>query len=102
MPGSTIMTDCWAGYKNLQAIFPEYCYAHLTVNHSRNFVDPVTGAHTQTIEAFWSVIKGRMQTQKLNRESLDKVYCKISEGLYKKQYENVIFETILHHIPNFY
>ena len=51
-PGSLIISDEWLAYKNIPQI--EGCfYAHETVNHSENFVDPVSGAHTQTVENMW-------------------------------------------------
>lgn len=49
LPGTTIMSDCWASYKNLN----EEGFKHFTVNHSVNFVDPDTKAHTQNIERSW-------------------------------------------------
>ncbi len=36
-PGTTIMSDEWSWISNITG------YSHQTVNHSQNFVDPVTG-----------------------------------------------------------
>ena len=46
LPGTTVISDCWKAYDCLS----EEGYHHLSVNHSLNFVDPDTGAHTNTIE----------------------------------------------------
>ena len=56
-PGSTIYTDCWWGYRSEDLAAAGF--AHFTVNHSVNFVDPDTGAHTQTVERFWGALKAR-------------------------------------------
>ena len=48
--GSVIRTDKWAAYNDLS----KFGYSHETVNHKRNFVNPLTGAHTQAIESYWS------------------------------------------------
>ncbi|KAL7724276.1 hypothetical protein ACLKA6_013700 [Drosophila palustris] len=47
--GTTIMSDCWKAYNCLA----EEGFIHQTVNHSQNFVDPQTRAHTQNIERLW-------------------------------------------------
>ena len=47
--GTEIHTDLWKGYFNQE----NYGYKHLTVNHTENFVDPMTGAYTQNIESSW-------------------------------------------------
>ena len=47
--GSHIVTDEWRGYSRST----ERGYTHHTVNHSRNYVDPESGYHTQNVERAW-------------------------------------------------
>ncbi|XP_069995056.1 uncharacterized protein [Penaeus vannamei] len=52
-PGTTVISDCWKAYNCLE----KEGYQHLTVNHSYNFVDPKSKAHTNTIERKWREAK---------------------------------------------
>lgn len=52
-PGTTIISDCWKAYGCLES----EGYRHLTVNHSEHFVDPDSGACTNTIESMWRALK---------------------------------------------
>lgn len=52
--GSIIFTDLWRGYSR---IHEELGLLHFTVNHTENFVDPITGTHTNTIEGTWCGLK---------------------------------------------
>ena len=47
--GSVIHSDEWPAYRCLRNIG----YEHKTVNHQQNYVDPHSGAHTQSIERSW-------------------------------------------------
>ena len=53
LPGTSIKSDEWAVYRSLS----QQVYHHTTVNHTENFVDPVTGCHTQAIESFLAIQK---------------------------------------------
>jgi len=53
VPGTTIYSDQWAAYAQLGNLV----YTHMTLNHSENFVDPNTGVCTNSIEAYWSLVK---------------------------------------------
>jgi transposase-like protein len=52
-PGTTVISDCWGAYPDLES----QGYTHRTVNHSIHFVDPHTGAQTNTIESTWRHVK---------------------------------------------
>ena len=47
--GSIIHSDCWKSYNKLSAMG----YTHITVNHSKHFVDEETAACTNRIESEW-------------------------------------------------
>ena len=53
LPGTVVMTDLWRGYNSID----QRGYYRLTVNHSANFVDPLTWANTQKVEAINGVLR---------------------------------------------
>ena len=46
LPGTIIVSDLWGPYNTVGNLG----YAHLTVNHSVNFVDPITFAHSSSAQ----------------------------------------------------
>ena len=53
--GTIIYSDGWKGYSNLKNIG----YQHMVVNHSKHFLDPLTGVHTNTVEGTWCALKSK-------------------------------------------
>lgn len=88
-PGSIIWSDEWRAYSQLT----DYGYEHLTVNHSLNFVNPVNGANTQSVESLWNKLKLRLKKlMGLNVHSLGE---HLFEWMWKdnigvNKYENLI------------
>ena len=88
-PGTTVISDGWAAYggidriRELQTGNP--AYSHFVVNHSENFVDPDTGAHTQTIEGTWSHFKARHKEERGTARHLFETY--LYQFLWRKKYK---------------
>ena len=66
------------------------------VNHSENFVDPYTGAHTNTIEGLWSQVKRKLKA--MNGTLRSQLPGYLDEFNWRKVY----FKNILADIAEFY
>jgi transposase-like protein len=99
IPGTTVITDEWPGYRNLNALG----YVHQTVNHSRNFVNPATGAHTQKIESNWRPLKQRLCRGGVKRKDLG---MHLAKYLWRREMKrldlcpfNAVIRIIAHEFP---
>ena len=82
-PDTTVMSDLWRAYNSLGTAG----FQHLTVNHSMNFVDPITGAHTQSVERSWKSAKERNKRHNgTHRQILDSYLC---EWMWDQRHSNV-------------
>ena len=95
-PGTTIISDKFSPYFNLNSIG----YIHLMVNHSENFVDPYTGAHSNTIEGVWSQIKRKLKA--MNGTVKSKLPSYLDEYNWRKCYPGDPFDNLLEAIAEFY
>ena len=95
-PGTTMISDKFSPYFNLNSIG----YIHLMVNHSENFVDPYTGAHSNTIEGVWSQIKRKLKA--MNGTVKSKLPSYLDEYNWRKCYPGDPFDNLLEAIAEFY
>ena len=93
-----IITDCWKGYTNLE----KYGYVHETVNHSTNFVDPDSGAYTQTIEASWWALRARLSRDGIKDDTMIDHICEYLWRYEVKKSGRDPFETLLNGIKYVY
>ena len=82
LPGTTIISDCWASYNSLSN---SVHYIHETVNHRYNFVSPDNQmVHTQNIENCWLHTKRFLRQQFGTARHLLDGY--IYEYMFKKKF----------------
>ncbi|KCZ79135.1 hypothetical protein H312_03477 [Anncaliia algerae PRA339] len=93
--GTIVVTDCWAGYVNLDSLE----FIHYTVNHSLNFVDPITGANTQAIENHWSVLKRKLSARFVTSRSDLCFY--FAEFIFKSKFKILCFIKIMEILTSF-
>ena len=53
LPGSIFCSDSWKAYNSLAEHLDLEDILYFPMNHSENYVNPKTGAHTQTVEGLW-------------------------------------------------
>ena len=87
-PGTTIVTDGWAAYRNLGTAG----YTHHIVIHEENFVSPQDpDVHTQKIESTWCSLKRFIRRHGTNKGSYYLEY--IAEYLFRRKNADV-FEAL--------
>ena len=104
VPGSTIITDKWKSYCGISKMEVEPRYLHQEVDHSKNFVDPKTGACTNRIEAMWNSCKKKFKTMSGVQQSMLPSY--LDEFLWRQQHGkesgSAAMQNILKHIVEWY
>ena len=94
-----VYSDEWASYRCLAANgFP-----HGTVSHSVNFVDPVTGVHTQNIENTWEHAKRKLKRDNDTSKELFDSYLLEYTCIWRKKYDQgMAISSFVKHIAQVY
>ena len=97
-PGTHIYSDDWPAYRCLSK---SGVWMHSVVNHSKHFVDPKTGTHTQNIESFWG--NGKSNWTKMRGCKMGMRAAHIDEIQWRWNNRNEdTFESIITLIRQFY
>ena len=81
-PGSIIHSDCWKGYTRLSKLG----YTHVTVNHSKEFLNRENAACTNCIESEWRHAKVAMPRYGIHK-GLHAGY--LAEFMWRRRYYQV-------------
>lgn len=59
LPGTILKSDQWSAYSRVQSLCN--VATRSTVNHSIEFVNPITGVDTQHVESYWNRVKTKLK-----------------------------------------
>ena len=85
----------WRAYSGIQS---ESGLAHETVNHSENFVEPITLNHTNTIEGTWNGIKMKVPARKRTKKLISNELVRFS---WNRQNKDRKWEAFLNALARF-
>ncbi len=100
-PGTIVHSDEWSSYRRVATLPP--VASHQTVNHSLQFVDPVTGVHTQNVESYWQRVKHKIKRMKGCHAHQIPSY--LDEFMWRERYgqdQKKAFASIMLHISQQY
>ena len=83
--GTVFCSDGWKAYVKLNENVDLEDTLHFPVNHTNNYVDPLTGAHTQTIEGLWNHAKDFLPSYGMKPKDLDSYLSAFMWFRYVKQ-----------------
>uniref|UniRef100_A0A0L8GRX1 ISXO2-like transposase domain-containing protein n=1 Tax=Octopus bimaculoides TaxID=37653 RepID=A0A0L8GRX1_OCTBM len=92
LPGTTIISHLWRSYNTLNQLG----YRHFTVNHSINFVDPITFATTSHIECLWKHVKNC--NKRVNGTARSLLQSHLIEFMWRYEFKDEIFGKLLEQI----
>ena len=98
LPGTCVMSDLWRAYDCLN----NEGFQHLTVNHSLNFIDPDTSAHTQNIENTWWVAKQSLRQTGRSRNMFENYLLEFLWRRHYRTHDGFPFFVFLEHIAEIY
>ena len=93
--GTVFCSDGWKAYAKLSENAELEDTLHFPVNHTNNYGNPVTGAHTQSIEGTWIHCKNFLPTYGVKPNSLDSYLSTFMWMRYVKQRKLDIFRHFL-------
>ena len=96
--GTIIISDSWRAYPGLAEI-EGYNYTHLMVNHSLHYVDPTTGAHTNTIEAKWRSLKCAIPRQAFREDKVLQEY--LAEQMWRHSNKGHLWEAAIYALQRY-